>query len=583
MQTSPTRLKKPNYIWLARILGFGMIIANIGMNIAAFPEYWQNRWHQGYIRDVYGTLQPDGTGIVNFVSSEAAQKGVALGDRILNPEAGSPGEIGTPISLRIQRENLPIREVTFLRKPHDEIIWGGMLLGLTQETSTILALLFVLVPIIIGGIAALLLCSLKSDDWMALLTGIILTTLSEIPSTNPYIVIFRELMRSLAFAWLILFPNGKLAPRWSWALTLLLLPNNWFYRLIELGIVPSSILYPGATLLFAVFAILSALGGLGILSVIVYRYRRLFSPLERQQSKWVILPLLLGLPPSLILGLLSTLYWNSAQFEQSEMIGFVNVAIGSAISVMLVLGIFLSIFRYRLYDVDTFVGRAIVYSGLTGILTLVGLIVVPMINFVLKQSLGTQSGMLAVLVSAVPMITLFNPVRERLQQAVERRFKPEEMDFQNTFIEFTSELRSLFTVRELSTLLARHAVEQLDLAYASVFLNGQDGHLKHITTICSDQETSEPYLDDKTIEKLRKGQLASPDGNYAQSLVLPLLIPRSRKPSLLGALFLGRRVQGVGYSTPMVKSLKKFGEEVGKAIYAAEMKSNQKQTHLGTE
>jgi len=205
------------------------------------------------------------------------------------------------------------------------------------------------------------------------------------------------------------------------------------------------------------------------------------------------------------------------------------------------------------------------------------------INYVLKQSLGTQSGMLAVLVSAVPMVTLFNPVRERLQQAVERRFKPEEMDFQNTFIEFTSELRSLFTVKELSTLLARHAVEQLDLAYASVFLNAQDGHLKHITTICSDRETSEPNLDDKTIEKLRKGQLASPDGDYAQSLVLPLLIPRSRKHSLLGALFLGRRVQGVGYSTPMVKSLKKFGEEVGKAIYAAEMKSNQKQTLLETE
>ena len=223
------------------------------------------------------------------------------------------------------------------------------------------------------------------------------------------------------------------------------------------------------------------------------------------------------------------------------------------------------------------------YSSLTGVLALIGFIVIPVINYVMKQSLGDQSGLLAVLVSAVPIAALFNPVRERLQQAIERRFKAEEMDFQNTFIEFTSELRSLFTVRELSTLLARHAVEQLDITYASVFLNGQDGQLKHIMTVCSDEASSDPSLDDKTIEKIRRGQLASPDGNYAQSLVLPLVVPRSRKPSLLGGLFLGPRLQGVGYSTPMVKSLKKFGEEVGKAFYAAEVKSNKAQTLITNE
>jgi len=119
-------------------------------------------------------------------------------------------------------------------------------------------------------------------------------------------------------------------------------------------------------------------------------------------------------------------------------------------------------------------------------------------------------------------------------------------------------------------------VSNLDIAHASVFLNGKNGQLKHVTTIRSDHETSVPSLDDKTLEKINKGQLASPDGNYVQSLIIPLVIPRSRKPSLLGALFLGPRLQGMGYSTAMVKSLQKFGEEVGKAFYAAEIKSNHK-------
>ena len=581
MQTSSTRLKKPLHIWLARILGFGIVLAIIGTNLAALPEYGQNLRHQGYVQDVYAYEQPDGTHPVIFVSSEAAQKGIAIGDKILNPEAGTFGEVGTPVTLRFQRENLPVREVTFVRKPYNTTVLGGMLFGLSQETSTVLVLFFVLAPIILGAIAALLICWLKSDDWMALLTAILLTSMTAIPNTNPYVVIFDVLLTPLIVAWLILFPNGKLAPRWSWVLIFFLLPSQLFYALLDLGILSYDTPYPGVTLLVSV---LTALGGLGIMGVIVFRYWRVFSPSERQQSKWVILPLVVGLVPSIILSLVSTLYRNSSQFETSYMIDFVNAGILTVvISILFVLGVLFSIFSYRLYDVDTVISRAIVYSSLTGILTLVGLIVIPIINYVLKQSLGSQSGMLAVLVSAVPMVTLFNPVRERLQQVVERRFKPEEMDFDNTFIEFTSELRSLFTVKELSTQLARHAVEQLDIAYASVFLNGQDGHLKHITTISPDQETAEPSLDDKIMEKLRTGQLTSPDGDYAQSLVIPLVVPRSRKPSLLGALVLGPRSQGVGYSTPMVKSLKKFGEEVGKAFYVAEMKSNQKRILMETE
>ncbi|HEX9386876.1 MAG TPA: hypothetical protein VF918_11200, partial [Anaerolineales bacterium] len=62
----------------------------------------------------------------------------------------------------------------------------------------------------------------------------------------------------------------------------------------------------------------------------------------------------------------------------------------------------------------------------------------------------------------------------------------------------------------------------------------------------------------------------------AQSLIVPLVVPRSRKPSLLGAMLLGPRLQGLGYSTPMLKSLKKFGEEVGKAFYVAEIRDNKK-------
>jgi hypothetical protein len=574
MQTSSTRLKKPLHIWIARILGFTMVLGAIGSNLAVLPQYMQKTRHEGIVRDLYHTTKSAGFDTVDSISSEAIQKGVGVGDRILNPEADTTGDVGTPVTFQVQKGDLPVREVTFERKPSDWTVWAGTLYGLSAEASIILALLFSIVPFVLGTIAALLIGWLKSDDWMALLSAIALTSLSGPPITNPYAAAFGGITVLLAFTWLILFPNGRFAPRWSWVFIIFLLPNLLFYTLLDLGILSYSISYPVIELLGQAFI---TLGGLGIVGVCIYRYRRIFSKIERLQTKWAILPFLVGFVPIVITNLFYQYYFNAGQLEKSVMIYFITNAMGSVIFALLPLGILFSVFRYRLYDVDTFVSRAIVYSSLTAILGVVGFAITLAINYTLKQSLGEQTGLLAVLISTLPVAALFNPVRERLQNMVDRRFKPEEIDFENTFIEFTSELRSLFTTKELSSLLSRHAVEQLQVTSASVFLNGHNGDLKHIDTTSLEEEPLRPTLDSQTLEKIRKGQVVSPDADSAQSLVIPLMVPRSRKPSLLGALVLGPRSQGLGYSTAMLKNLKKFGEEVGKAFYVSEVRGKKKQ------
>lgn len=344
MKTSPTDLKKPLYVWLARILGLGIILASIGINLAVLPEYLQNIWHQGYVWDVYYSSQLDGTSMVEAVSSEAAQKGIAVGDKLLNPEEDTLGEVGTQVTLRIQTGDLPVREATFVRTPSNSVVWGGMLFGLSQKTSTVLALLFVLIPVILGGMAALLIYWRKSDDWMAVLTGIVLTLITTIPSDKPYVVIFGLLTLPLSLAWLILFPNGKLAPRWSWVPIFLLLPKEVLYSLINLGFLSDSFLNLAAG---PVITVLSAVGGLGLLGVMLYRYLRLFSPMDRQQSKAVIVPLLVGLAPIVILELISGLYWSSSQIETGLKVGFVSSAMALILACLVILGALVSIFRYR--------------------------------------------------------------------------------------------------------------------------------------------------------------------------------------------------------------------------------------------
>jgi hypothetical protein len=155
---------------------------------------------------------------------------------------------------------------------------------------------------------------------------------------------------------------------------------------------------------------------------------------------------------------------------------------------------------------------------------------------------------------------------------VSKYCKPEGFDFAETFFEFTPEMRTYFTLPELSKILVAKSVEQLGVDYASVFIKNRNGKLQHIDTASIKKKTPKPIIVPQALSELKKGELVVPDLAAAYSTIIPLVLPRNQKPDFIGALVLGSRLNGLGYSTEMKKSLKKLGEEVGKTLYVAQVK-----------
>jgi hypothetical protein len=100
------------------------------------------------------------------------------------------------------------------------------------------------------------------------------------------------------------------------------------------------------------------------------------------------------------------------------------------------IGVAIAVLRYRLWDLDRLVSRTVTYAVVTALLILPYLLVVPT-----ASKLVEGSGSLAVAAATLTVAALFQPLRRRVQQLVDRRFNRRRYDAARTVEGFATRLR----------------------------------------------------------------------------------------------------------------------------------------------
>jgi hypothetical protein len=132
------------------------------------------------------------------------------------------------------------------------------------------------------------------------------------------------------------------------------------------------------------------------------------------------------------------------------------------------LAVGVAILRYRLYEIDRIVNRAVVYLMLTAVLVAAYVGSVLLLG-VLLQPLTRQSN-LAVAMSTLLVAALFQPARRRIQNGVDRRFFRSRYDTQRTLEGFSVRLREEIDLRSVRDDLGAVVAETVQPAHVSLWL-----------------------------------------------------------------------------------------------------------------
>lgn len=260
---------------------------------------------------------------------------------------------------------------------------------------------------------------------------------------------------------LVMFPDGRFVPRWSWLIGCTLFLNGLFFQLPG----PLNILSWPFPLI--IIELILAYGS--PIAMQVYRYRRASSPAQRQQTRWVIF----GLTGALVLLMVG--FFSGALFPPLSLYQLLTNVFSAVGFLLIPLSISIAILRSRLWDIDVIIHRTLVYGVLTVLLALIYVGLVLALSS-LAHALTGQAGdnPVAIVVSTLAIAALFQPLRRRIQTVIDRRFYRRKYNAARTVADFSATLRSEVDLARLSEHLVAVVQETMQPTHVSLWLRRSD-------------------------------------------------------------------------------------------------------------
>ncbi len=383
----------------------------------------------------------------------------------------------------------------------------------------------------------------KYNDWFALLVALFLIMLG----TFDNIEVETTLAGSHFFQWFLttllvflafvifflvfsLFPDGRFLPRWmlwpfiSWII--FLIPNAFF---------------PGSP--FNIYTWSEALGNIvwfGFLVTLgiaqIYRYRHISDSIQRQQTKWVVFAIAVGVSVLFSLSALAAIFPTLSQPE--SLFPLAHQIIQTFAGLLIPLSISVAILRYRLWDIDIIINRTLVY----GVLTVSTLALYIFVVVGLGSLLQVQGNILLSLLATGLIAIIFQPLRSRLQRSVNRLLYGERDEPYQVISRLGQRMEATLAPDAVLPAIVETVAQALKLPYAAV-------------TLKQDQEF--PIV-----------------ASYGRAVDTSLHVPLLYQAEQVGELLLAPRTRGDSFTPADRRLLNDLARQAGVAAHAVRLNTD---------
>jgi hypothetical protein len=300
-------------------------------------------------------------------------------------------------------------------------------------TNTAFVLLFV-------GVGAVIIWR-RSDDWFAIFTATSLALMgfsftfggpppAILERSSPLVILVEILVVAGDVAlptFFYLFPDGRFVPRWT----------RWVVPVLVVVEAIAAFRPGGLGVAYNVYSILVTLI---LIVVVIYRYTRVSTIVQRQQTKYVVFGSCLAAIGVAGLNVFSGVAYPGNNPPAGVAL-LVNNTAWQLCLVLIPLSIAMAILRSRLWDIDLIIRRTLVYAALTALLAAVYFGSVVVLQSIFSAVTGQQRSELVTVLSTLAIAALFVPLRARVQRIIDQRFYRGKYDAARTMAEFGASLR----------------------------------------------------------------------------------------------------------------------------------------------
>lgn len=384
---------------------------------------------------------------------------------------------------------------------------------------------------------------------------------SVIGTLRPGPVLWRSAAGIAMLLFALVFPDGRpLGRAWSWALL------GFAVHVAAWSIFPGSVIDPREWSVAAATA-WTIVPALAATAALIVRYGRV-EEVRRPQIRLVVVAFsatvatilaFWSLQPRLEEGLFDLVLAT----RRLEALHDLNLLLLLTISLLLLpVAVGVSVVRYRLWDMGLLVNRAIVYGALTAMVAASFLVGMVGVGSLLTGRVGNGRGVAGV-VTGVALVLVFQPVRRRVQAAVDRRFYREKYDADRAvdhFARVVTDLVDAQSVADALDVVLRDTVHPTD---SWIVLDDAIGL----------SSGTEPV--DRTDRNLGADAMPElwPDGAV-------LTIPLVAQGRTVGALFLGPRRSGRPYAALDRRTLERIAGAAAPAVRVGQLVQAQERQAL---